>query len=82
MSNYKTLNEKEKNDFLSHKESRVYKYVGHHFVPLKGVGKNYCTNCGLMALNNDITRWCIDKGCFHDVHSGYKAAIRRFTKWD
>ncbi len=74
---YNTLSEKDKLDLLGKKDSRTYKYVGHSFTPLKGVGKQYCTNCGLLSLNNGISRWCVDKGCNYDVHSSYKSKIKK-----
>ena len=76
---YKTLSESEKLSLLSTKEHRKYKMVGHSFTPLKGVGKSYCKNCGLVALRNKFTDWCVDKGCNYDVHSQYKSAKKRYT---
>ena len=43
-------------------------------------GKQVCKSCGLVALNNDFTRWSIDKGCYSDLHPEYKNARKRFTK--
>lgn len=59
-----------------------YKYLGHRLVPLNGVGKNYCFVCGLVAINNDVTRWCIEKGCYHEDHPQYKSKLKQFTKRD
>lgn len=36
-----------------------------------------CKKCGLMYLNNSFTRWCIDKGCNYEYHSGYKAQMHK-----
>lgn len=60
----------------------TYQMKGHSFN--KNVsGKSYCSNCGLIALNNDFTRWCIDKGCYADLHPQYESTKRRLTKmWD
>lgn len=40
-------------------------------------GKPYCSSCGLVALNNDLTRWCIEQGCYADLHPAYKSAKKR-----
>lgn len=77
---YQTLSSKERDRFLDSKEQRSYKMVGHQFVPLKGAGKPYCKSCGLVALRNKATEWCIDKGCNFDVHKGYKEAMKRLTR--
>lgn len=77
---YQTLSHKEKLQLLNHKETRTYKMVGHSWSPLKGVGKNYCTNCGLVALRNQFTDFCVDKGCNYDVHSSYKSARSKYSR--
>jgi hypothetical protein len=48
-----------------------YKFVPHHF---KGrvCGKQYCTKCGLVALNNPFSQWSIKMGCNSEYHSQYK----------
>ncbi len=33
----------------------------------------YCAKCGLIALSNPFTQWCIKKGCNYEDHPGYKA---------
>lgn len=43
-------------------------------------GKQVCQSCGLVALNNDFTRWSIEKGCYSDLHPEYKSARKRYTK--
>ena len=71
----------EVNEFLhSSEQKQSYKMKGHSFVALKGVGKQYCSCCGLVALNNPATGWCIEKGCNHSDHSSYKSAMKRLTK--
>ena len=58
-----TLTQQEVNEFVyQSNQKRAYKFKPHNFQPLKGAGKNYCVNCGLVALRNDITNWCIKKG--------------------
>lgn len=57
----------------------TYKLVGHSFNK-QVCGKSVCSNCGLIALNNEFTRWCVDKGCFADLHPQYASAKVRLTK--
>ena len=46
-----------------------YKYEPHGpWIPVKGVGKQKCVKCGLVALNNKFTEWAISKGCNHEDH--------------
>lgn len=55
----------------------TYKYVPHgpwHI--LKGTGKQYCHKCGLIGLNNNFTRWSVDKGCFSELHPQFKSKKR------
>lgn len=33
---------------------------------------NVCIKCGLIALKNPFTRWCIKKGCFHEDHPDFE----------
>lgn len=81
MSNiYTTLSKSDKDALLSQSGKQAYKYKGHSFVPLKGVGKQVCKFCGLIALKNKATEWCIEKGCNYDDHDQYKAAMKRLTK--
>lgn len=77
---YVTLSEKDKMELLGKNYSTPYTYEGHSYKPLKGVGKNMCKNCGLVILNNDITRWCVDKGCNYSDHSSYKSVLSKLTK--
>lgn len=77
---YTTLSEKEKQELLNTKDSRRYNYVGHSWVPIKGVGKMVCKSCGLVALRNPLTDWCVDKGCNYDVHSSYKHKVKTLTR--
>lgn len=77
---YYTLNQNEISEFLSAGYKQPYKMKGHSWIPLKGVGKNYCSGCGLVALNNKITQWCIKKGCNFSDSPYYKPALKRLTK--
>ena len=77
---YITLSDNEKAKLLGTKPTEKYSLVGHSFIPLNGVGKNYCKGCGLVALRNKATAWCIEKGCKYDLHSQYKLSMKRLTK--
>lgn len=57
----------------------TYQLKGHNFGGLIA-GKAYCLSCSLIALNNDFTRWCIDKGCYYELHPQYQATKKRLTK--
>lgn len=60
--------------------SNDYKYQPHTFIVMKGVGKQICKSCGLMALRNDITNWCINKGCYAEDHPEYQKTLIRLSK--
>ncbi len=57
-----------------------YKKVGHSFGLLKSVGKQYCHKCGLIALNNEISRWAVGKGCNYHEHTAWITTLNRLTK--
>ena len=40
----------------------------------------YCGHCGLLYLNNSITKWCIKMGCNHTYHNQFKFMLKKFTK--
>jgi hypothetical protein len=48
-----------------------YKYEAHNF-NRSIVGKQYCSKCGLIALNNKFTEWSINVGCNAEDHPNYK----------
>lgn len=52
-----------------------YKHVPHSFQRTVA-GKSYCTNCGLLTLNNPFTNWAIDKGCLNELHPSYKSKLK------
>jgi hypothetical protein len=77
---WKSLSQKEIEDWVNNPSKKEkYKYKGHSFKPLRGVGKQYCTTCGLVAIRTKITEWCIDKGCNYDDHPQYKQKVRSLT---
>lgn len=77
---YITLTDNEKRSLLNKNGKEAYKFKGHSFASLKGVGKQYCRCCGLVALRTPITKWCIDKGCNYNDSPHYKAALKRLTR--
>ena len=46
----------------------------------KGLPWLYCGYCGLMYLNNSVTKWCIKMGCNHSYHNQYKNMLKKLTK--
>ena len=44
-------------------------------------GKAFCPKCGLVALNNDFTRWAIDKGCNANDHPQYEQQRKKAKRF-
>ena len=57
-----------------------YKKEEHVWSPMNGVGKQRCIYCGLLALNNPLTDWCIQKGCNYEDHPQYKSKIKQLGR--
>lgn len=57
-----------------------YKKEEHSWYKPKRMPWSVCRYCGLVSLNNQLTRWSIDKGCNYKDHPGYKDAVLRYTK--
>lgn len=53
-----------------------YKMVPHNFGG-KVVGKSYCLKCGLIALNNPLSRWATEKGCLNELHPSYRSKLKQ-----
>ena len=53
-----------------------YKFKAHSFTK-RVAGKQYCSNCGLVSLNNDFTRWAVRMGCYNEAHPGYKSQRKK-----
>ena len=77
---YTTLSNKDRDNLLGMSGKEPYKFRGHSFTPRKGLGKQVCNGCGLVALRNAATNWCIDKGCNYEDHGQCKSAMKRLTK--
>lgn len=61
------------------KNPEKYEMIAHSW-KLNVAGKQVCNTCGLVALNNDFTRWAMNKGCMNHLHPDFKNAYRRYTK--
>jgi len=57
-----------------------YSYERHESVQLKGTPWLYCKFCGLLYLNNAITKWCIRMGCSNSYHRDYKKMLYKHTR--
>jgi len=55
----------------------TYSYERHTPIKLKGTPWLYCRFCGLLYLNNAITRWCVRMGCNCDYHKDFKRMLHR-----
>lgn len=60
-------------------EEIKYSYERHNPVVLKGTPWLYCRYCGLLYLNNPITKWCIKMGCNSSYHLQYKMMVKKLT---
>ena len=56
-----------------------YKFKAHSFTK-RIVGKQYCSSCGLLSLNNDFTRWAVKMGCNNSLHPNHKRELKRAGK--
>ena len=52
-------------------ESETYTMEAHHAGTIKGIPHAYCVKCGLLYLNNDISRKCVRWGCKSYLHPEY-----------
>ena len=56
-------------------EKIKYEYEPHSF-NRKVKHWNYCSGCGLVALRNPLTEWCIAKGCNFRYHPQYRSKLK------
>jgi hypothetical protein len=56
-----------------------YEFVAHTF-DLRVGGKQWCTGCGLVGLNNAFTDWAVRMGCNHRLHPSYDNKRYELTK--
>ena len=75
-----SFTKKEIEDFLNQSSCKeAFKAKPHQFTTTHA-GKSCCRCCGLLALNNRATDWCIQKGCNFTDHPEYKNAMKRLNK--
>ena len=55
-------------------------YQHHHWIKYKTIPWVVCQNCGLIAINNPFTQWCIKHGCNHIKHKDYQRKRMEFTQ--
>jgi hypothetical protein len=56
-------------DFLA---KQPYTMQAHSWDSKKLFHWDVCVDCGLVALKNDFSRWCIRIGCHYKDHAGYR----------
>ncbi len=49
-----------------------WKIEPHQWVKFKGIGRDRCVKCGLLALKNKFSQFCVKMGCDHTEHPQYK----------
>lgn len=45
----------------------------------RGIPYLVCSKCGLVYLNNALTKWCIRNGCDHKEHPQYKNKLKELV---
>ena len=48
-----------------------FKVEPHNF-SLRAGSYQYCCKCGLVAMNNEFSRWAMKTGCDNKDHPGYE----------
>lgn len=56
-----------------------YKMEPHRIEWSKVIHRNWCVKCGLVILNNKLTRWCVDKGCNNEDHHDWKRVRKEYV---
>lgn len=62
------------------RQDSAYKYEKHHFYLDKNAGKQVCADCGLVALRNAASDWCVEHGCNYKDHVSYSKRMKQLTK--
>lgn len=52
----------------------------HSWTGNKVLSRQVCRKCGLVALKNDFTAWCIQMGCDYRDHPEYEAKRMQYTR--
>ena len=61
------------------KEELKYTYEKHNSHKLPNLPWIYCKHCGLVFLNNAISKWCIRMGCNVEYHPDYNKMLNKLT---
>ena len=48
---------------MAKNKEEKYVYTPHHWFLDRNAGKQVCAWCGLVALRNKASDWCVEKGC-------------------
>jgi len=54
-----------------------YEFEAHSPIKTKAIPWMFCKYCGLLYLNNKITRWCVKVGCNHTEHPQYTTTVNK-----
>lgn len=57
----------------------TYEYEKHAPVKVKWMPWLMCRYCGLVYLNNRLTKWSIRMGCNHSYHPAYEKTVKSMT---
>ncbi len=60
--------------------SNKYTLEGHQINDWRVGGKLVCRSCGLVALNNELSRCAVKLGCNYADHPTWQATVRQMTK--
>ena len=64
-------------------EKIKYEYEPHSPKPAPSGSKlswRVCSGCGLIYLNNALTKWCVDKGCGAKYHQDYERKVKELGR--
>ena len=54
-----------------------YIFEAHSPIKIKVIPWLFCKYCGLIFLNNELTKWCIKMGCNHEDHMQYTTKVNK-----
>ena len=66
---------------MAKNQEEKYVYTPHHWYLDRNAGKHVCAWCGLVALRNKASDWCVEKGCDYKLHPSYRSAILKHTRF-
>lgn len=65
---------------MSKNKKEKFKFEGHQWYSNRLAGKQVCWQCGLVALNNKASDWCVTKGCNYADDPSYERKMAELTK--